>query len=75
MRSVALVSLSMRGTANTPAESREKTPRVLVDMAGKVSEQNLKDDFRDISDETRPQAAAPLNSPRHRDSRAEWTLE
>ena len=59
MGSVALVPLSMRGTANTPAESREKTAKVLADMAGKVSEQNLKDDFRDISDEIRRQAAAP----------------
>jgi hypothetical protein len=59
MGSVALVPLSMRGSANSPAESRETTATVLADMATKVSEQNLKDDFRDIADEIRLQAAAP----------------
>jgi hypothetical protein len=59
MGSVALVPLSMRGTVNSPVESRENTAKVLADMASKVSEQNLKDDFRDISDEIRRQAAAP----------------
>lgn len=59
MGSAALVPLSMRGTVNTPVESRESTAKALADMATKVSEQNLKDDFRDISDEIRRQAAAP----------------
>jgi hypothetical protein len=59
MGSVALVPLSMRGSVNAPVESRENTAKVLADMASKVSEQNLKDDFRDISDEIRRQAAAP----------------
>jgi uncharacterized protein YdbL (DUF1318 family) len=59
MGSAALVPLSMRGTANTPAESREKTAKVLADFSSKVSEPNLKDDFRDLSEEIRRQAAAP----------------
>ena len=57
--SAALVPLSMRGTSNTPAESRENTAKVLADMSTKVNEQNLKVDFRDLADEIRRQAAAP----------------
>ena len=59
MGPVALMPLSMRGTANSPPESRETTAKVLADLATKVGEQNLKADFRDISDEIRRQAAAP----------------
>lgn len=59
MGSVSLVPLSMRGTANTPAESRETVAKVLADLVPKVGEQNLKEDFRALSEEIRRQAAAP----------------
>jgi hypothetical protein len=59
MGSVALVPLGMRGSANTPPEAREQIAKTLADMATQVSEQNLKNDFRDIGEEIRRQAAAP----------------
>ena len=59
MGSAMLAPLSIRGTVNTPVASREKIGQVLADMSAKVDEQNLKDDFRDIGDEIRRQAAAP----------------
>ncbi|HWM70813.1 MAG TPA: hypothetical protein VNO35_29855 [Steroidobacteraceae bacterium] len=59
MGPVALMPLSMRGTAGGPPESREHIANALANLVTKVGEQNLKDDFRDISDEIRRQAAAP----------------
>jgi len=72
MGPVALMPLSMRGTAGGPPESREHIANALANLVTKVGEQNLKDDFRDISDEIRRQAAA-RNSPRHRASPGPWT--
>jgi hypothetical protein len=62
--------LSIRGTANGPPVSRETVANVLADLASKVGEQNLKDDFRDMSDEIRRQAAAPQFTPTPRSTRA-----
>jgi len=42
---VALMPLSMRSTTNSPPSSRETVAKVLADLAAKVGEQNLKDDF------------------------------
>ena len=70
MGPVALMPLSMRGTANTPPSSRETVAKVLADLATKVGEQNLKDDFRDLSDEIRRQAAAPQFTPTPRATQA-----
>jgi hypothetical protein len=70
MGPVALMPLSIRGTANGPPVSRETVANVLADLASKVGEQNLKDDFRDMSDEIRRQAAAPQFTPTPRSTRA-----
>jgi hypothetical protein len=70
MGSVALLPLSVRGSANSPPASRETAAKVLADLGAKVSEQNLKDDFRDISDEIRRQAAAPQFTPTPRSTQA-----
>jgi hypothetical protein len=59
MGAAALMPLSMRGTANSPPESRETLAKALADTATKVSAQNLKDDFRVVGEEIRRQAAAP----------------
>ena len=72
MGPVALMPLSIRGTANGPPVSRETVANVLADLASKVGEQNLKDDFRDMSDEIRRQAP-PRNSPRHHAPPVPWT--
>jgi hypothetical protein len=70
MGPVALVPLSMPGTANSPPGSRETVAKVLADLVNKVAELNLKDDFRDLSDEIRRQAAAPQFNPTPRFTRA-----
>lgn len=75
MGPVALMPLSMRGSASSPPESRETVANVLAELATKVGEQNLKDDFRDLSDEIRRQAAAAQFTSTPRFTRAVDDLE
>jgi hypothetical protein len=70
MGPVFLAPLGVRGSVNFPPSSREGVARALSDLADKVSEQNLKDDFRDISAEIRRQAAAPRMTPTPRFTQA-----
>jgi hypothetical protein len=65
-----LASLPPRNVLDSAAPFHEALANTLAKFASKVGPQNLKDDFRDLSDEIRRQAAAPKFIPTPRFSRA-----
>lgn len=65
-----LMPLTMRGTANTGPKLPVSVADALTDLASKVGEQNLRNDFRDIADELRRQAGAPQFNPTPRVTQA-----